>query len=77
MSALGHWYGSDDSYYSGLENGDYAYYPNGTSYVVSPSTPAPECPGYDSCAQKSDIEASARRRGAVIAAASAFALLMV
>ncbi|KAL8793799.1 MAG: hypothetical protein Q9195_003629 [Heterodermia aff. obscurata] len=77
INSLNEWSYSDDGTYDSYDGESYAYYPNGTSYLVSPSNPAPPCPGFDSCAQKSEVEARIKERGIVIATASAFALLMV
>lgn len=79
ISTLYDWYYPSDSNssYNSYDNGDYAYYPNGTSYIISPSRPAPPCPGFDSCAQEDVIRARMKVRGTVIMAASAIAFLMV
>ena len=71
---------SSSSYYSpsaSYYNDSYYTYPNGTSYLITPSHPAPPCPGFDSCAQQDRLQREIRTRGAVVAAASALAWAMV
>jgi len=71
-----------DSYYNQSESytsGDttYAYYPNGTSYEVTPSHPAPPCPGFNSCAERDSILGARHKRGLVVTVATVFAWLLL
>ena len=69
-------YGYD--YYSDTyDNTTYAYYPNGTSYEVTPSQPAPPCPGFSDCAVKSAFLSSQHSRGLAVAVATALAWVLM
>ncbi len=55
----------------------YASYPNGTSYEVTASNPAPPCPGYNSCAERDSISSARHKRGVVVTVATVFAWLLL
>ncbi|KAL8823690.1 MAG: hypothetical protein Q9191_005634, partial [Dirinaria sp. TL-2023a] len=73
LSSSSSYYSSTASYYDNT----YYTYPNGTSYLITPTHPAPPCPGFDSCAQQTRLQNEIHRRGVVVAVASGLAWAMV